>query len=202
MSIVKKIFGGIEMKWSRVIVLAVASAVITAAVCIIPALANTSLRDMGTYPDVWFLYAMLIVMNCKSAKEAGIKTFVFFLLSQPLIYLLQVPFSRLGWGLFMYYPRWFVFTLCTLPGAMIAFLVKKQTWLSVAVISVANAYLCFMGTQYVKWVTNGHPHVLSAIFCFGLAAIFGFGLLEKKEHKIAAGIFMVVVTVASALYFF
>ena len=193
-----KKFCSIKMTWVKVILLAVLSAVITAVCLIVPALANTALADMGTYFEVWFLYAMLIIMNCKSWKEASLKTFVFFLISQPLIYLLQVPFSWLGWGIFQYYPRWFVLTLLTIPGAAIAFLVKKQNWLSVAVLSVANVYLCFMGTQYVKWVINpGTKHVLSAIFCFGLAAFFSFGLLEKKKHKIAACVVMLVVTIAS-----
>ncbi len=41
--------------------------------------------------------------------------FFFFLISQPLIYLLQVPFSSMGFELFIYYKYWFIWTLLTIP---------------------------------------------------------------------------------------
>ena len=55
------------------------------------------------------MFAMIIISNCKTPKEAAAKTFVFFLISQPLIYLLQVPFSWQGWGLFHYYKKYGLF---------------------------------------------------------------------------------------------
>ncbi len=47
------------------------------------------------------LFALLIVSNCKSAREAGMKCLVFFLTSQPIIYLIELP--TLGWDKAMYY---------------------------------------------------------------------------------------------------
>lgn len=200
---IKKYFGEYEMTWKRVIILAVISAVITALVSIVPAFKNSSLGDMATYPDVWFLYAMFIIMNCASWKEASLKSFVFFLVSQPLIYLIQVPFSRLGWQIFQYYRYWFIITVLVLPGAAIAYLVKKQNWLSVPIISVATGYLCYMGVQYTKWcIDPGTKHVLSAIFCIALALFFVFGLLENKKHKITAGIIMLVFLAGFSVYMF
>ena len=61
--------------------------------------------------------AMYIILNCDSPLEAGKKTFIFFLISQPLIYLVQVPFSWLHWAIFVYYPTWGILTLFTFPGA-------------------------------------------------------------------------------------
>ena len=42
-------------------------------------------------------------MNSKSPVDSAIKCFLFFLISQPLIYLIQVPFSSQGWHIFVYY---------------------------------------------------------------------------------------------------
>lgn len=203
MNKLKKLFGEYEMTWKKVIILAVISAVITAMVCIIPALKNSSLNDMAVYPDVWFLYAMFIIMNCKSWKDASIKAFVFFLISQPMIYLLQVPFASDGWGIFRYYKYWFFITLLVLPGAAIAYLVKKQNWLCVPIISVATGYLCYMAVQYTQWcIVAGTNHYLSAVFCLALAVFFVFGLLENKKHKITAGLIMLMFIAAFSFLLF
>lgn len=62
---------------------------------------------------------LIIMANCQKPLESACKTFVFFLISQPLIYLLQVPFSSMGWGLFGYYWNWFIWTLLTFPMAFV-----------------------------------------------------------------------------------
>lgn len=54
------------------------------------------------------------------------KVFVFFLISQPLIYLFQVPFSQDGRGLFRYYPFWFKWTIATIPMAFIGWYIKRS----------------------------------------------------------------------------
>ena len=112
-----KLFGGIDMKWWKVIVLAVASAVITFIFLVVPIFENTSFYNMGVTFEAWILLAVFIMANCKKPLESALKTFVFFLISQPLIYLFQVPFSNMGWGLFMYYRYWFYWTLLTFPMA-------------------------------------------------------------------------------------
>ena len=180
------------MTWKLVIILAIASAVFSAIGLIVPALKTTSFSDPGTYLDIWFVFAIFIIMNCKSPKEAAIKTFVFFLISQPLIYLIQVPFSWQGFGLFQYYPRWFAFTVATLPGAVIAYQIKKQNWLSVAILSVANVYFALAGASYTHRAINNLPktgipnHALSAVFCMAAAIALSFTLFDQKKHKIVA----------------
>ncbi len=118
------------MTYKKVILFAVGVAIFSAAMLVIPFTIHTSLSNVGTYLESWILFALIIIMNCKKPLEAGLKTFLFFLISQPLIYLLQVPFSSLGWQIFMFYPQWFYITLATFPGAMIAFYVKKDNLLS------------------------------------------------------------------------
>ena len=122
-----KLFGGIDMKWWKVIVLAVASAVITFIFLVVPIFEKTSFYNMGVTFEAWILLAVFIMANCKKPLESALKTFVFFLISQPLIYLFQVPFSDMGWGLFMYYRYWFYWTLLTLPMAFAGWYIRKKT---------------------------------------------------------------------------
>ena len=195
----KNLFGNVPMTWPRVLLLAVGTAVLTALMLILPFLKDTSFQDIGINPECWILFAVFIVVNCRTWWDASLKTFVFFLVSQPLIYLLQVPFSSMGWGLFGYYGYWFRITLLTLPGAAIAFLVKKRTWLSAAVLSVATAFLAFSGVQYLRGMLTGFPHhLLSCLFCFGLAVFLILILLDEKKHRLAALALVLAVTLVTA----
>lgn len=184
---VKKLFGELNMTWVKVIIFAVVTAVYTALINQVPFLKDTSFRDIAVTLECWILFAMIIIMNCKKWWEASLKTFVFFLISQPLIYLIEVPFSSMGWGLFGYYKHWAIITVLTFPGAAIAYLVKKKNWLSVLVLSVANAYLASASSGFLHSAISRFPyHLLSSIFCFALAVFFTFVLLDSKKHRIAS----------------
>ena len=189
----KKLFGETKMTWKRVILLAVITAAFTALVLCLEFLDNTSFQDIGISFECWFLFAIYIIVNCDKWYEASLKTFVFFLISQPLIYLLQVPFSWLGWGIFQYYKTWFIFTLLTLPGAAIAFLLKKKNWLSVAVLAVPTGFLANACVGYGARAYRSFPHhLLSSAFCLALGIFFVIVLLDEKKHKIAQFIYMAI----------
>lgn len=196
---IRKLFGGIEMSWLRVIILAVAAGVLTAVISLIPGLKDTSFHDIAVNPEFWILCAVFIIVNCKKWWEASLKCFVFFLISQPLVYLLQVPFASLGWQLFtLYYGYWFKITLLTLPGAVIAYQLKRKDWLSVAVLAVANCYLAFMSAKYLTTAfTNSGRHILSAIFCLALALLFIWLFISKKAQRIVSVAVVAVVFVVS-----
>lgn len=196
----KKYFGEYEMTWAKVLIFAVITAVVTAVLNLIPSLSDTSFQDIAIVIDCWILFAMFIIMNCKTWKEASIKTFVFFLVSQPLIYLIEVPFNSMGWQLFNYYGHWFRLTVLTLPGAAIAFLVKKKNWLSVAVLSVATGYLAMAAVDYFYTLIWRFPHhLISCVFCIVLALFFIFAFLDEKKHRTAALAVVAVVLIASAI---
>ena len=198
---IKKYFGGVEMSWKKVIILAIASAVITAGFNVIPALENTSFQDIAVNLECWFLFAVFIIMNCKSWKEASVKTFVFFLISQPLIYLFEVPFKAAGFSLFSYYKYWAIITVLTLPGAAAAYLVKKQNWLSAAVLFVATGYLAYQSVIYLKSVVFSFPHhLLSCIFCIITALVFIFALIEDKKKRAVLLILTAAVFIASFFF--
>ncbi|AWE08801.1 hypothetical protein DCE79_16195 [Lysinibacillus sp. 2017] len=194
---VKKYFGEFNMTWPRVILLAIITAVYTALINQVSFLKDTSFQDIAIYADCWILFAVFIVVNCKKWLEAALKCFVFFLVSQPLIYLIEVPFYGYGWDIFRYYDYWFKITLLTLPGAVIAFQLKKKNWLSVVVLSVATGYLSAASVRYFRAAMANFPnHLLSAIFCIALAVFFVFVLLDKKKHRIAALTVIVAVVIA------
>ena len=185
MAKLRKLFLQTDMGWLRVILFAAASAVVTALFLLIPALKGTSLENIGVYPESWLLFAILIIMNCKKPLEAGSKTFVFFLLSQPLIYLLQVPFSPLGWQLFQYYPRWFLITLLCFPGGIVAWYVKKDHFLSSLILAAACALSGVLLGFFAKSCLRHFPkNLLTVLLC----AFLSFGippvLLEKKSNRI------------------
>ena len=102
-NITDRLFGGLNMSWMSVIIFSIVSAVLTAVFLIVPIFKGTSFIRVGETFEAWIFFAVIIMSNCKKPLESAEKTFVFFLISQPLIYLMQVPFSQLGWGIFGYY---------------------------------------------------------------------------------------------------
>ena len=100
---IKKLFGGVELNYSKLVIFAVLSGIYTALMAIIPQVKYTSLNTITVTFEVWIFIGIFIIMNSKSNKDSALKCFVFFLISQPLVYLIQVPFSWQGWNLFQYY---------------------------------------------------------------------------------------------------
>ena len=201
-TMIDKLFDSIEMTWKKVIIFAVISAIFAATMLIIPFTIHTSLSAPGTTFEYWILAALVIIINCKKPIEASLKTFVFFLISQPLIYLIQVPFSNLGWNIFMYYPRWLVLTILTIPGAFIAWYVKKDNLLSALILSVATAFLTYQGMYYLPYVRNHFPfYSLAFIFCFALAFGLIFVLLRDKRNRIISLCITFLALIASIILF-
>ena len=183
MKILKKIFGGIEMTWIKVILFSVATAVLTAALLLIPAFADSPLRDMGVMYDWWFIFAIFVVCNCKKPLEAGLKCFVFFLISQPLIYLLQQPFASVNL-LRTYYGRWFIQTLLTFPGGILAFQIKRKEIWSALILAVAGAYLGISGIfKTINAIFEGNiPYLVDGLFFTAVAILFGFIFCSGKKR--------------------
>lgn len=168
------------------LLLAVGTAVIVSVLKLLPALTDTSLQDPAVNPEFWLLCGVFIAINCEKWQESALKTFVFFLVSQPLIYLIQMPFSALGWGIFQYYIYWFKITLLTPFAAVAVFLIRKKNWLSAVILAGGVGACGFMAAYYFYSVKANFPHhLLSFLFCFGLALFLTFALLEKKSQRLA-----------------
>lgn len=193
----KKLLKG-NISWKSVIVMAVVSAVITALLNCIPALFETSLTAPAETLEVWIVLAVFIIMNCKSYKEAMLKTFVFFLLSQPLIYLIEVPFKDAGWGLFGYYRDWAIITVLTIPGSAVAYRVKKGDVLSAVILSVANLLMIISGAGRIDMMMYEFPrYVISVAFCLVFPFIFIFALLKEKRSRAVATVLTALIIAAS-----
>ena len=124
----KKLFGGINLTWPKLIVSAIAAGILTAVIAMIPELRYTSFNAITVTLEVWILFGIIIIMNSRSDIDSALKCFVFFLISQPLVYLIQVPFNAYGWGIFTYYRYWFIWTLLCLPMGYIGYYMKKGKW--------------------------------------------------------------------------
>ncbi|MBR3332166.1 hypothetical protein IKG28_00840 [Candidatus Saccharibacteria bacterium] len=193
-----KIFGGLKMSWLTVIIMAVALGIWTALMAMLVPDGN-SFHDIVVTPEWWVLPAIIIIVNCKKPLDAALKVFVFFLISQPLVYLIQVPFNSMGWGLFGYYPYWFKITLATLPAGFIGWYMKKDKWYSGVILSFMTVLLVYTGVGYIShWGENFPNHLISVIYCFGIIPVFIFGLFKKWQPQVVTAIITVAVMMVCA----
>ena len=94
----KKLFGGLSFSWGKLIVFAVICGLYAGLTTLMPFAKDTSLQDISIHFEWWILFAILIIVNSKSPLDSALKVFVFFLISQPLVYLVQVPFHADGFA--------------------------------------------------------------------------------------------------------
>ena len=189
-----KLYGGINLTWLGVILYAVGAAVLTTIFLVVPIFKDTSFSRMGETLEAWIFFAVIIIANAKSPLESALKTFVFFLISQPLIYLFQVPFSWQGWGLFQYYRNWFILTLFTFPAAFIGWCIKKKNWLSLLILMpvlILLAYICEGG---LKHVIHEFPRLLiMVLFCLAQVVIYLYTFTENIWQKIVGALVPIAV---------
>lgn len=195
-----KLFGGLKMSWPAVILFAVGAAVLTAVFLIVPVFKNSSFERMGVYLEAWVLFAVIIMSNCKKPLESALKTFVFFLVSQPLIYLFQVPFSWLGWGIFSFYKTWLIWTVLTLPGAFVGWFITKRNWLSVLILSPVLAFLGYTLFDCASACLTGFPqYLLAALFCLAQIVLYIAAFLPKRAQKLVGALIPAAVVLALLL---
>lgn len=126
MTKLRNLFGNINMTWLKVIIFSVITGVYTGLINQVPFLTDTSFTDIAVSLEFWIVFAIFIIVNCKKWWDAVLKCFVFFLISQPLVYLVEVPF--LGWGcIYILY----ILVLCytsDYPGFIHCFLGYKKKY--------------------------------------------------------------------------
>ena len=150
-----------------------------------PVFQNTSFERMGVHLEAWIFFAVVIMSNCRRPLESACKTFVFFLVSQPLIYLLQVPFSALGWGLFRFYKTWFVWTLLTFPMACVGWYITRRNTLSLLILLPVLCLLAYTGAESLQTAARHPPRLLvTALFCLGQVFLYPFVFTEKRWQKL------------------
>lgn len=196
----KKLFGGINLTWPKLLIFAVIAGVYTAIMALLPITHDTSFADITISFEVWILFGIIIIMNSKSAIDSALKCFVFFLISQPLVYLLQVPFSEQGFGLFRYYSYWFIWTVLTLPMGFIGYFMKKDKWWGLIILTPV---LLLLGEHYLVFIQEtvfSFPyHLLSCLFCFATLLIYPICIFKNKKIKIAGTIISAVIILTASV---
>ena len=188
-------FGTLPMTWPVVCVSAAIIGIYVGVINQIPILYDTSFRDIAVTYEWWVLFALLIVSNCKSAREAGMKCLVFFLISQPIIYLVELP--MLGWDKAMYYYLhiWLPISLLTLPGGAVAFFAKKQNVLGAVILGIGNTIVALLGVSYFQKLCHSFPrHLLTVVSCAAIIAVLLMGMQQKWKTRFLSAATTVLLT--------
>lgn len=200
----KKMFGGINLTWKKLIIFAIIAGVYTAIMTMIPVVKDTSFSDITVTFEVWILFGILIILNSKSAKDSAIKCFIFFLISQPLVYIIQDAIKHSN--LFRtYYRYWFIWTIATIPMGFLGYYMKKNKWWGLLILT---PILLLLGEEYATYLSKtlfSFPyHLLTTIFCFITLIIYPIAIFKSNKIKITGVIvsitiilIMTVLTVAS-----
>lgn len=201
MNKIKKIFYEQNLTWFKLIILSIICGVITGIIPLIKVFDNTSIHNIAECYEMWVLLALFIILNSKKPLEAGLKTFIFFLISQPLCYLVQVPFYRDGFGIFMYYSYWAKLTLLTFPGAIIAWYLKKENILSVLIFSVALCLLNLELFHHFSTLIHSFPYQLLAVLFILFEIIMFINIIFKdKKKRIVLYVISLIFFVCSLFY--
>ena len=188
-SFTDKLYGGIRLTWPGVILYAVGTAILTTIFLVVPIFQGTSFVRMGETLEAWIFFAVILIANSKTPLESATKTFVFFLISQPLIYLFQVPFSWQGWGLFQYYKFWFIVTLLTFPAAYLGWYIQKKNWLSLLILMPVLFLLAYLCEDGIKHVIHQFPYLLiMVVFCIAQIFLYLYTFTRKISQKLVGAL--------------
>ena len=199
----KKLFGEIDLSWKKVIIFAIIAGIYTAIMAIIPALKYTSFHTICVTFEVWILFGILIIMNSKSNKDAALKCFVFFLISQPLVYLIQVPFSWQGWDLFQYYKYWFVWTVFCIPMGYIGYYMKKDKWWGYLILLPMILFVAYSYSDYFSQFLFSFPkYFLISLFCAGSLIIYPLYIFNNKKIRIGGLIISIILIIVITIICF
>lgn len=195
----KKLFGQINLNWPKVIILAIFVGVYTAVMAMIPAAKDTSFTDLAVTMEVWVLFGIFIIMNSKSAIDSALKCFVFFLVSQPLIYLVQDVVNHSS--LFVtYYKFWFMITVLTLPMGFVGYYMKKDKWWGLLILA---PMLLLVGTSFGSYLSKtiySFPrHLLTTIFSAATMVMYPLAIFNNKKIKIVGVILSILIIVVMAV---
>ena len=192
---VKKIFGGIDLTWKKLILFAILIGVYTGIIAMIPMLRDTSFSDLTVTFEVWIFFGIFIIMNSKSAKDSALKCFIFFLISQPLAYLVQDLINHSN--LFMtYYRFWIGWTIACVPMGFIGYYMKKDKWWGLLILTPIMILLGFEYSRYLSMTMFFFPkHLLTSLFCVITLIIYPLAIFKNKKVRIAGEVINVIIII-------
>ena len=196
----KKLFGGINLTWPKVIIMAIIAGIYTAIMAMIPAADNTSFSDLAVTFEVWIFFGIFIIMNSKSNVDSMLKCFVFFLISQPLIYLVQDVVK--GSHLFLtYYRFWIPWTVACIPMGFFGYYLKKDKLWGLIILS---SMMLFLGLQlggYISKTMFSFPrHILTVIFCVATLIIYPLAIFEDRLNRITGLVIDSLIIIAMVIW--
>lgn len=194
-------FRGLPMTWPVVCAFAAIIGIYVGVINQIPILYDTSFRDIAVTYEWWVLFAVLIVSKCKNAKEAGLKCLVFFLISQPIIFLVELPSIGLDKALYYYTKIWLPITLLTLPGGAIAFYAKKQNALGAVILGIGNTIVALLGVSYFQKLCYSFPrHLLTVVSCVAIMAVLLMRMQQKWKTRFLSAATTVLLTAGAIIW--
>ena len=195
----KKIFGGINLTWPKVIVMAIIMGVYTAVMAMLGITRDTSFSDLAVTFEVWIFFGIFIIMNSKSAKDSALKCFIFFLISQPLIYLVQdvINHSKL---FLTYYRFWILWTIACLPMGFIGYYMKKDKWWGILILGPMLLFLGMEYSQYLSETIFSFPrHLLTTIFCAATLIIYPLAIFKNKFAKYSGLVVSILIIIGLSI---
>ena len=195
----KKLFGGINLTWPKVIIMGIIMGIYTAIMAMLPIFKDTSFNDLTVTFEVWIFFGIFIIMNSKSATDSALKCFMFFLISQPLVYLVQDVIN--GSNLFgQFYKYWFMWTVACLPMGFIGYFMKKDKWWGLLILL---PMLIFVGKEYSGYLSDtmfSFPrHILTTIFCITTLLIYPLFIFKNKIAKIGGVIISGIIIILGTI---
>ena len=157
--------------------------VYTAIMAMLPIAKDTSFSDLTVTFEVWIFFGIFIIMNSKSPKDSALKCFVFFLISQPLVYLVQdvINHSNL---FFTYYRFWVLWTIACIPMGFIGYYMKKGKWWGLLILLPMLLLTAEECTGYLSRTIFSFPrHLLTTIFCMSMLIIYPLAIFKNKKIK-------------------
>ena len=199
MEFFKKIFGRIDLTWKKLIIFAIIAGIYTGVMAMLPIAKDTSFADITISFEVWILFGVLIIMNSKSAKDSALKCFVFFLISQPLVYLIQDLINHSN--LFLtYYRFWIIWTICTIPMGFVGYYMKKD---KVWGLVILTPMLIFLGVHYSGFLNqtiyNFPFHLLSTLFCLVTMLLYPICIFNNNKVKIAGTAISILIIISMTI---
>ena len=174
----KKIFGGINLTWPKVIIMAIIVGIYTAVMAMLPIAKDTSFNDLTVTFEVWIFFGIFIIMN------------------SPLVYLVQDIIKQSN--LFnTYYRFWFLWTIACLPMGFIGYYMKKDKWWGLLILI---PMLLLTGEEcagYLSKTMFSFPrHLLTTIFCMSALIIYPLAIFNNKKIKITGVVISSIIIIA------
>ena len=200
----KKIFGELNLTWPKIIIGAILIGIYGGLVCLIPYVKESSLHDISVTFEVWILFGILIIVNSKTPKESALKCFVFFLISQPLIYLTQdILVPRNPSRLMTFYKYWLLWTIACVPMGYIGHYMKKNKWWGLLILMPMIAILTLSYTSYLPLTFYTFPyHLLTSIFCAASIIIYPIYIFDDKKIKKIGLTISILIVIVSTIFSF